>query len=154
MGAQVRLLIVEAPGVLFPIDQVPPNADPITSGLRFVRSLTEGYGVGVLLVAHLHGVPQPEDALNAWTKMYDVEHGWRVATSDSTPVDFWKTQVTTMIGKLRATPVLAVTSHTLVAQYLATVGIPTMRFYAPDGSAPDWGPATSSWANVAPASEE
>jgi len=150
----VRLLIVEAPGVLYPIDNNPPNADPITSGLRLVRALTEGFGVSVLLVAQIPSQDH-ELQLKAWADTYDVSNTWRI-TEDETQdhLQFWETTVMTYIGRLRATPVLALTAHTPVAHMLATRSVPTSRFYAPDGNAPDWGPATPAWANSAHLFEE
>jgi len=149
----MRLLIVEAPGVLYPYDQRPPNADPITSGLRFVRALTEGYGVSVLIVAQV-AAEDHERQLREWLKVYDVEHAW-ILTDDGSKShrQFWETDVLTYIGSLHGTPTVAVVPHTPVAKMLASRSVPVVRFYPPDGQAPDWGPTNSSWASKAPEEE-
>jgi hypothetical protein len=146
----VRLLIVEVPGVLYPSDHVLPRADPIVSGLRFVRALSEGYGVSTLMVANA-----PEVQLRAWLKIYNVETTWVVSGDGSkAPLDFWTTDVLTFIGKLNATPTVAVTAHTPTAKMLASRAIPVVRYHEPDGIMPDWGPTNSSWADKAPEPEE
>jgi hypothetical protein len=149
----MRLLIVEAPGVLYPYDQQPPNADPIYSGLRFVRALTEGYGVSVLIVGQLSAV-DPDMQLKEWLRIYDVQHAW-ILTGDGSKPDreFWETDVLTYIGKLRGTPTMAVVPHTPTATMLARRSVPVLRFLPPVGKVPDWGPTNSSWASKQPVEE-
>lgn len=141
----VRVLVVEAPGVLYPLGQNPPNADPITSGLRLVRSLSEGYGVGLLLVAQVP-LSNHDAQLRAWAAQYDVSLTWTVTDdAKAPPLEFWERKVMTTLGAMRATPPVVLTAHPQIAHMLASKSVPTIQFRRPDGIAPDWGPAVSSW---------
>lgn len=142
-----RVLVIDAPGVLYPAGQRPPNADPITSGLRLARALTEGYGVGVVLTAQIP-LSNHEVQLRTWAATYDITQSWLV-TDDAMvpPVEFWERKVMTFLGSMRATPPVVLTAHPQIANMLSSKSVPSIQFRAPDGIAPDWGPAVSSWAD-------
>lgn len=143
----MRLLVVEAPGVLYPSDQHPPNADPITSGLRLVRALTEGFGVSTLFVGQSPMVNH-EEQLREWCKAYDVQHTWLVTADNRTSVmEFWERKVMSFLGKQRAVPPVVLTASPVVGQMLTTRGVATIQYRPPSGNAPDWKPQASSWVN-------
>jgi hypothetical protein len=143
----VRVLVVEAPGVLYPTEAALPNADPITSGLRLTRALTEGFGVSVLVVGQVPS-DSHEQQLKAWLRTYDVTFNWVVSASNRTSLmEFWERKVMTFLGSLRAAPPAVVTSSPLIGQMLASKAVPTIQFRPPDGGTPDWGPMASSWVN-------
>ena len=149
-----RVLIVDAPGVLYPSESYPPNCDPISSGLRLVRALTEGYGVSVLVAGQLP-TPDHETQLKAWLTVYDVQHGW-LTTGDGaqTHLEFWERVVLSRLGRLQATPPVVVTASPGVSDMLQKRSVPSIQFRAPEGIAPDWGPTASTWADKAPPKEE
>lgn len=143
----MRVLVVEAPGVLYPAESSLPNADPITSGLRLVRALTEGFGVSTLVVGQVGG-GEHEAQLKAWLRTYDVTFNWVVSDDKRTSLmEFWERKVMTFLGSLRAAPPAVLTGSPLVSQMLASKAVPTIQFRPPDGIAPDWGPMASSWVN-------
>lgn len=145
----MRVLVVEAPGVLYPSESSLPNADPITSGLRLVRALTEGFGVATLIVGQTDTTTH-EEQLKAWLRTYDVTFNWTVTDDKTAPLmEFWERKVMTFLGSLRASPPAVLTSSPAIAQMLATKAVPTIQFRPPDGIAPDWGPMASSWVNTA-----
>lgn len=143
----MRVLVVEAPGVLYPAESSLPNADPITSGLRLVRALTEGFGVSVLVAGQV-GTVNHEEQLKAWLRTYDVTFNWTVTDDKALPLqEFWERKVMTFLGSLRAQPPVVLTSSPLISHLLAGKSVPTIQFRPPDGIAPDWGPQASSWKN-------
>ncbi len=130
----------------------------IESIYRHLPSAVAKFNVSSLiqaLVSTLMVANTDEAQLRSWLKIYNVETTW-VVTGDGSkaPLDFWTTDVLTFIGKLNATPTVAVTAHTPTAKMLASRAIPVVRYYEPDGIMPDWGPTNSSWADKAPDSEE
>ena len=149
----MRILVVEAPGVLYPRESTLPNADPITSGLRLVRALTEGFGISTLVVGQTPSVNH-EEQLKAWLRTYDVTFNWVVTDDQALPLQqFWERKVMTFLGSLRAQPPAVVSGSPLVSSMLAGKSVPTIQFRPPDGIAPDWGPMASSWENP-PLTEE
>jgi hypothetical protein len=143
----VRVLVVEAPGVLYPGESFPPNADPITSGLRLTRAMSEGFGISVLVVGQLPTVDH-EKQLKAWLRTYDVTFNWTVTSDRHTTVqEFWERKVMTFLGSLRAAPPAVVSASPWVCNMLASKSVPTLQFRPPDGIAPNWGPMASSWEN-------
>lgn len=143
----MRLLVVEAAGVLYRSEETPPNALPITSGLRFVRALTEGLGVPVAVVAQLDAV-NAEAVLQSWLKTYDVTYAHTIhGSTERDTATFWEQDVLAFLGSLQAQPPAVVTSSPLVAMMLSQRAVPTVQFRPPDGNAPNWGPTRSSWAN-------
>lgn len=150
----MRTLVVDAPGVLYPYNQYPPNCDPIPSGLRLVRSLTEGFGVSVLVVGQ-NPVPNHEDSLKAWLTVYDVTHTWlETGDEELDHVAFWERNVLTRLGAQQAQPPVIISSSTSVCRMLSERSVATIQFRPPRGLAPDWGPMKSTWASKAPPTEE
>jgi hypothetical protein len=149
-----RVLVVDAPGVLYPAEKYPPNCDPITSGLRLVRALSEGYGVPVLVVGQIPSAAH-QLQLKAWLSVYDVQHG-RLETGDQSldDLEFWEKEVLTVLGSMQATPPVVITANQRISRMLMARSVPSIQFRAPAGIAPDWGPTASSWAAKAPTIEE
>lgn len=143
----MRLLVVEAPGVLYPSEQHPPNADPTPSGLRLVRALTEGFGVSTLIVGQSPTVNH-EEQLKTWCRAYDVQFTWTVTADNRTSlVEFWERKVMSFLGQQRAVPPVVLTASPLVGQMLTARGVATIQYRQPSGNAPDWKPLASSWVN-------
>lgn len=150
----MRLLVVEAPGVLYPSEERPPNADPITSGLRLVRAITEGFGVPVAIVGQIP-VENHREVLKAWLTTYDITHAHILSDiGTQRNLEFWESEVLTHLGAMQAQPPVVITSSTAIAEMLTTRAVPTIQFRPPDGNAPNWGPQRSSWADKYTFTEE
>lgn len=150
----MRLLVVDAPGVLYSEKETPPTANPITSGLRLVRALTDGFGVPVLVAGQIPG-EMHETQMAAWLKVYDVQHAFTVTDPGSKRyLDFWEEDVMSRLGSMRATPPAVITASAGLGKLLARCSVPTIQYRQPEGKAPDWRPTASTWAAKAPHTEE
>jgi hypothetical protein len=144
----VKLVIVHAPGLLYPVEESPPVADPISSGLAYVRAVLKGYGVTALYTATIPGYEDEGQALlKEWCRAYDLAPTWALTTDSFDAHHWWSTQVLTFISQLRATPAMVLTGDPLVAEAAAAHGIPVSVFIPPNKLMPDWGPLSSTWAD-------
>lgn len=138
----MKVIVLDAPGLLYPDTQAPPTADPVRSGVLLARKLIDAMAVPVLLTSQA----EPK-ALKEWCKAYDVFYTWHVhGEGAETTFDYWDREVLTTLGRNRLSVEVVLTADERVAVKLADAGLPTIQFRAPGGM-PDWAPRASAWRN-------
>lgn len=139
----MKVLILDAPGLLYPTTQPLPNADPIQSGVMLARKMIDAMALPVLMCSQADS-----DQLKSWCKAYDVFYTWQARGEDGeSTYDYWDRVVLTLLGQQRANAAVCLTADERVAVKLAATGIPTAQFRQAGGM-PDWAPRASSWENA------
>lgn len=141
----MKLIVVDAPGLLYPEGHCAPNADPLPSGIDFARRIMQGYGASTIVIAH-----DDSDVveLRSWMALYKVSPSWvLVETPRTSTEDFITKVVLNEINRLGGTPALLVTANRIHSMLMVQRNIPAALFIKAADGVPDWKTRGSSWVN-------
>lgn len=143
----MKLLVIDAPGLLYLDGQSPPVADPIPVGIDIVRRVMEGYGSSAMVVHH--GDADPVE-LRSWLSVYKITPTWVLSEpTRTTTEDFVQKVILREVGKVQGTLALFVTANSEHARFMQMKSITSLMMMRAEDGVPDWKARGSSWSNEA-----